>query len=629
MIMIKSEILSPLKVQNQYPDNTDLTGYIGTLRKKYVLNNRVLLIQAPQFLLNSFNATVAKNRGYYAYPPTGVQCIAKALSGRNLEIDILDLNYLLLKRVNDDDTFDYHNWLVLLDEYLKKHTPSVVGVSSINIYSNVFEDDYPLTSILKHLRDKNECIIIAGGPIATNEYENYLIKDLSHFIIEGEGENKINYLFDRLFDSEPTQFPVQGIYFKFNDEIKQTAGQRDKVELKGNLIDTYDLIPIEDYNNVGSLNPYSRMAGQEKHFSVIQLNRGCRANCKFCGVTEFMGRGVRYYPVKDVLDEIIYLVEKRNILHFDVLDDDFLVNKKEVIELLEALVKLRQKYAITWSANNGLIAASITEELMGLMRDSGCVGFRIGVESGNEEMLKRMRKPASLPLLRRAGVILNKFPEIFTGGNYIIGALGEETFAQMLDTFKFMCELNLDWASIATFQFTSKAAAITKNLKSDGRAATDFVPSKGDSRREIPDAKDVVSGPEVFELPGDKVPSCEQVEQIWFSFNLVANYINNKNLKPDGRPEKFTSWVEAVRVAYPHNPYMSLFAGLGRVLLGDKESACKHLEDTKIILKESEYWSHRFSQFGLTHLVTNFPQNAEQVQETLGHLRERYSEWIG
>lgn len=628
MIMIKSEILSPLNVQNQNT-NIELTEYIGTLHKKYKVNNSVLLIQAPQFLLNSFNLTVAKNRGYYAYPPTGLQCIAKALSGRNLEIDILDLNYLLLKRVNEDEAFDYHNWLVLIDEYLEKHSPSIVGVSSINIYSNVFEDGYPLTAILKHLRDKDEAIIIAGGPIATNEYDNYLIKDLSHFIIEGEGENKINFLFDCLFHYEPTQFPVKGIYFKSNDEIIQTAGKQDEVYLMGNLIDTYNLIPIEDYNKVGSLNPYSRMAGQQKHFSGIQLNRGCRANCRFCGVTEFMGKGVRHYPVKDVLDEIIYLIEKRNILHFDVLDDDFLVNKKEVVELLEALIKLRKKYAITWSANNGLIAVSITEEIMCLMRDSGCVGFRIGVESGNEDMLKRMRKPANLHLLRRSGVILNKFPELFTGGNYIIGTLGEETFAQMLDTFKFMCDLNLDWASIATFQFTSKAATINKNLKSDGRVAMDFVPSKGDSRREIHDTKDVVSGPEVFELPLEDVPSYEQIEQIWFSFNLVANYINNKNLKPGGIPEKFTSWVEAVRIAYPQNPYMSLFAGLGRVLLGDKEFASKHLEETKVILKESKYWSHCFSQFGLTHLVTDFPQNAQQVQETLGHLQKRYSKWIG
>jgi len=621
--------VSPLKVQNQCPDNTKLAKYIEMLCKKYVLNNKLLLIQAPQFLFDSFNVTVAKNKGYYAYPPTGLQWIAKTLSSRNLEIDILDLNYLLLKRVNNDNAFDYRDWLVLLDEYLSKHTHSIVGVSSINIYKNVFEDGYPLTSILKHLQDKDKYITIAGGPIATNEYENYLKKDLSHFVIEGEGENKINFLFDCLFGCEPTQSPVQGVYFKFNDKIVQTAGQQDKVNLKGNLISTYDLIPIEDYNNVGSLNPYSRMVGQEKHFATIQLNRGCRANCKFCGVSDFMGSGLRHYPAMDVFDEINYLVEKKNILHFDVLDDDFTGNKKEVINLLEELVKLRQKYPITWSSNNGLIAASLTEELMTLMHDSGCVGFRIGIESGNEEMLKRLRKPASLPSLRQGGALLNKFPEIFTGGNYIIGVLGEETFGEMLDTFKFMCELNLDWASIAIFQFTSKATTIAENLKSDGRTTTDFVPSKSNSRREISDAKGVVSGPKVFELPVDKVPSYEQVKQIWFSFNLVANYINNKNLQPGGRPKKFTSWVEAVKIAYPHNPYMSLFAGLGRVLLGDNESAYKHLENAKIILKESKYWDHRFSQFGLTHLVTNFPQNAEQVQGILEHLRGRYSEWDG
>ncbi len=618
-----------LTLQEQQSDNSNLVEYVTHLRKKYTLNNKLLLIQAPQLLFESFNTDIVKNRGCYAYPPTGLQCIAKALSSRNLEIDILDLNYILLKRVIHDDTFNYHNWLEILDEYLEKTTPSIVGVTAINVYRDVFEPGYPLTSILEHLREKDKSIIIAGGPIATNEYENYLIKDLCHFVIEGEGENKINFLFDYLFDCESTQFPVQGIYFKFNNKIEQTTGQRDIVNLKGDLIDTYNLMPIEDYKNVGSLNPYSRMAGQEKPFSVFQLNRGCRANCKFCGVAAFMGRGVRQYPVKDVLDEINYLVEKRGVRHFDVIDDDFLVNRKAVTELLKGLVKLRQKYGTTWSSNNGLIAASITEELMSLMRDSGCVGFRIGVETGNPEMLKKMRKPATLPLLRRAGVILNKFPEIFTGGNYIIGLLGKETFGEMLETFKLACELDLDWASFAMFQFTSKATTIAENLKANGRAATDFVPSKGVSTREISDAKDIVSGPDVFELAQDKVPSYEQVKQIWFSFNLVANYINNKNLRYGGKPEKFTSWIEAVKVAYPHNPYMSLFAGIGRVLLGDKESAHKHLKNAKSNLKESKYWDYRFSQFGLTDLMDNFPEDAEAVYEMLAPLRGKYSKWIG
>ena len=608
-------------------DNSKFVAYLDILRNRHKLNNKVLLVQAPQFMPDSFDITVARNRGYYAYPPTGLQCIAKALSGRGLEVDILDLNYEFLKRAINDNSFDHRDWLNILGEYLEKDNHSIIGVTCISIYTDVFKTRHPLTMILEYLHKRDRDIIMAGGPIATNEYRNYLLKDLAHFVFEGEGENKVNFFFDNLFDCESKRRPVKGIYFKFNGGIEETQGHMDKVGLSGNLIGTYDKILIERYSDIGSLNPYSRMAGQEKRFSVFQLNRGCRANCKFCGVPEFMGKGVRHYPVKDVLDETKYLVQKRGIRYFDVLDDDFLVNIKEVIELLKGLIELRNEYGITWSSNNGLIAASITEELMALMRDSGCVGFRIGVESGSPQMLKKLRKPANLALIKKSAVILNKFPEVFSGGNYIIGLLGEETFGEMLDTFRFMHELNLDWASIAVFQFTSSKIANTKHLKKDKMVTTDFQPTKYSARGEIEAGKDMISGPDIFKFPLDRVPTYEEVKQIWFSFNLVANYINNKSLKENGNPRKFTSWVEAVKLSYPLNPYMSLFAGIGRMLCSDTKSACRHLDDTRRILQGSEYWNRRFSQFNLNNVVNSFPQNAEGTREVLAELRKRYLAW--
>ena len=83
-------------------DNTKLAEYTVELRKKYSLNNKVLFIQSLQFLFESINIDVIKNRGYYAYPPTGLQCLAKALSGRGIEIEVLDLNCQFLKRVIND-----------------------------------------------------------------------------------------------------------------------------------------------------------------------------------------------------------------------------------------------------------------------------------------------------------------------------------------------------------------------------------------------------------------------------------------------------------------------------------------------------------------------------------------------
>lgn len=627
--MIKTNLQTNLEIQGQSSDNAKLAEFAAILRKKYSLNNRVLFVQSLQFLFESLNVNVIKNRGYYAYPPAGLQHLTKAISGRGLEIRILDLNYWFLKKVIYDVAFNYKNWLDILDDCLDEYKPSVVGVTAISVYADVFKPIFPLTSILNRLRERDDCIVIAGGSTATNETENYLKRDYCHFIVEGEGENKINFLFDYLFNCEQTHKPTPGIYFKLNEKIEHTEGEKDIVALQGNLIDTYKLIPIDDYHNVGCSNPFSRMAGQDKPFTGIQLHRGCRANCEFCDVTKFMGIGLRQYPAKDVLDDIHYLVEERGIRHLEILDDDFLGTpsfKDGVIELLKGMVNLRQQYGITWSAGNGLIAASLTEELLSLMRDSGCVGFRIGIESGNAEMQKKMKKPASLPLLRKTGELLQKFPEIFVAGNYIIGFFGTETFGQMLDTFRFSCEMNLDGANFTVFQFTSKNTV--KERGGDRRAATEFIPSKDSSKGEIIVSEDVISGSDVFDIPKDVVPTHEQIKEIWFTFNLVANYINNKNLKDDGNPKKITSWIEAVKVAYPQNPYMSLFAGVGRVMLGNKEAAYSHLKDTKLILKESKYWEHRFSQFALMHLVNNFPENARQAYEILRLMRRRYAKFV-
>lgn len=626
--MITVNVQSDPGIREQSTNNAKLAAFTAALRGKYSLNNRVLFVQSLQFLFESLNIEVIKNRAYYAFPPTGLQYLTKALSGRNLEIRMLDLNYQFLKRVICEDSFDYHRWLDILDDYLDEYRPFIVGVTAISVYTDVFKPSFSLTSILKRLRDRDDCIVIAGGPTATNETENYLKGDYCHFIIEGEGENKINYLFDYLFDCNQIHKSTPGIYFKFNENIEHTIGGKDIVTLQGNLIDTYKLVPIEDYHNVGCSNPFSRMAGQDKPFTGIQLNRGCRANCQFCDVTKFMGIGLRQYPAKDILADVCYLVKERGIRHFEILDDDFLGTpnfKEGVIELLKGMVILRHQYGITWSAGNGLIAASLTEELLCLMRDSGCIGFRIGIESGNAEMQKKMKKPASLPLLRRVGKMLQKFPEIFVAGNYIIGFFGTEIFGQMLDTFRFSCKMNLDGANFTVFQFTSKTTA--KEMQGDRRTATEFVPSKDNSKGEIMEIEGIISGPEVFALPKNCVPSPEQVKQIWFSFNLVANYINNKNLKQGGNPKKLASWLEAVQLAYPNNPYMPLFTALSYILVGHKESAQKHLKTTIKNLHGSEYWRGRFAQFDLTNIVTDFPQNADEAQNALEALRKRYSEW--
>ena len=609
-------------------DNKSLTDYCDELRRTFKVRRKLLLVQAPQFLFDTINVDVIRNRGYYAFPPTGLQWLKKSVTERGIHTDIFDLNFHLLHRIINDPDFDYHDWLGILDDCLDSTEPSVVGVTCLSVYTDLLGTYHPLTVILDHLMQKKKYVVVAGGPTAVNEIRGYIGSKFCHFLIEGEGEDRLNYLFNALFDEDRSHSPVRGIYFNLDGNVQETAGETKSVRLAGNLIDTHEDIPVEKYCGVGCLNPFSRMSGQDRIYSVLQLHRGCRANCKFCGVRSFMGKGIRTHPVEEVVMEIRYLVEERGVRHFDVLDDDFLADVDAVSVLLREMACLRSKYKITWSASNGLVATGITKELLDLMHDSGCSGFRIGFESGDIDMLHRIRKPGTPKLFQKVCGMLQDYPGFFVGGNFIIGLFGEETFKQMLHTFTFSCRLNIDWAAIAVFQNTSKPEIIAENLKTGGKKTGNFIPVKDTATRDIQDERALPLGPDIFLLPPDEVPSNEQINNVWFTFNLISNYINNKNLKSGGNPKKYVAWVEALQITYPTNPYMYLFAGLGQVLSGNMDAAQAGFMKAENIVNESEIWNYRFKQFGIDSLLERFPQSEQEVYERLEAIQGQYKEYF-
>ena len=66
---------------------------LNRIKAEFPFDNRVTLIHCPTFNFDSFNVEVAKNRAYYAYPPTGLQCLKAVLLDLGIQVDILDLNF--------------------------------------------------------------------------------------------------------------------------------------------------------------------------------------------------------------------------------------------------------------------------------------------------------------------------------------------------------------------------------------------------------------------------------------------------------------------------------------------------------------------------------------------------------
>ena len=386
------------------------------------------------------------------------------------------------------------------------------------------------------------------------------------------------------------------------------------VVIKGDLRASYDLVPIEKYYLVGGLNPFSRRI--DAPFAVLQFERGCRAHCTFCSVRDFVGRGVRHRAVEDVLAEMTFLVEERGIRHFELLDDDPNFHREAFKAVLRAIIA--RKWPIRWSTNNGFIAAALDEETLELMRQSNCIGFKVGIESGNEEIFAKIRKPGKLYKFLALSERLEKFPELFVGGNYIIGLPGE-TFGQMMDTFRFALEVKYDWAAMVVCQAIRGATAFSElgeyfehQMKTEGTEVKNFMPARESKLGHLSDSSGVLRNLDVFKLGSSLVPCEDQCREIWFTFNLMANYVSNKNLRPGGYPEKFIDWVQAAMRAYPTNPYMKMFIGFAYRLLGDdiQADACHEAAQR---FCNSDYWRDRFSAFFLDRLLAEKPASPEQV----------------
>ena len=146
------------------------------------------------------------------------------------------------------------------------------------------------------------------------------------------------------------------------------------------------------------------------HTSYATL--GCRNNCAFCSITAFY-KGARYVrPIEEIVEELQAFKEK----FFLFVDDNLTQDRDYVVKLCKALTPLKK----TWVTQVSVEIAD-DDELLSLLRDSGCIGVFIGLESFSEEALSSQQKEIKSPRYYRAAV--RKFHQhgIFVEAGMIFG----------------------------------------------------------------------------------------------------------------------------------------------------------------------------------------------------------------
>ena len=168
--------------------------------------------------------------------------------------------------------------------------------------------------------------------------------------------------------------------------------------------------------------------------TLIESARGCPFNCQFCSIAAFHKSRCNYRPVEDVIKEVR---EAKNKAIFFI-DDNIGSNKERAKQLFTALIPLKVK----WFSQ---ISTSFCEddEMVTLMRKSGCLGVLIGFESFNSKNLEQMNKKWNIGMAKYEQ-ILRKLTKnnIFVYGTFIFGydEDDEQTFET---TLKFAIRNNL------------------------------------------------------------------------------------------------------------------------------------------------------------------------------------------
>ena len=174
-------------------------------------------------------------------------------------------------------------------------------------------------------------------------------------------------------------------------------------------------------------------------------SRGCPYACSFCGVANLWSRKVRYRSVGSVIREMQWLKKDYGTDYFSFRDASFTLSRDRVEELCSEI--MRHDMGVPWEC---LTRPDLLDEAMvKVMKQSGCVTVRIGIESGSRTILKHMKKHVDLDAVRRAAQILSKHGLYWSA--YLLVGTPMETRETVKETLDFVREINPPFLTLARF----------------------------------------------------------------------------------------------------------------------------------------------------------------------------------
>ena len=564
---------------------------------------RVLLVTPPDADAELFRLETAKRGRYTNYPPYGLLVLAARLQTQGIDVRVCNLNDEILQqcqRLDDDKELAFdHIWQEKLDIDLADFRPDLIGITCMFTMTHS-----SLRNICHRAATADVPVTIGGVHVSNDVYR--VLDDIptADIAVLREGEialgNLVAYVNGEATSDGLAQLVVRQDTGYVTVDAAAIPGEQDI-----NVMPAYDLVDISTYSRAGTVGAFYCFKPKETRFATVLSNRGCRAQCTFCSVRNFNGQGVRQRSIESVIDEVETLVDEHGIGHIMWLDDDLLKDHARAVSLFETLTK--RNLDLTWDATNGVIASSCADEVIHAAAESGCIALNIGMESGNREILKSVRKPGTVETFLAAAEVLRRYPVIHSSVFLMVG-FPNESMSMILDSINIAREMDLDWYRISQLHPLPNTPIYeamvaqglvqetgSQDLRFNGGAYGKQTEIEQGLRLATPDFAEAFAN-----IPLDAVPTPEQITDIWFFMNYHLNF---HRIFHETNPLKIDQLAAHLNiladVISPENGFALYFLGyLEHRVSGNVSPDLIERLDRRI--ETSPFWRDRFSAFELS-----------------------------
>lgn len=346
----------------------------------------------PKYIIDEFST----------YPPLGLLYVAAGVP-REHELEVLDT---AARKLSVAETVDF----------ICKKNPDLLGISVVT--SRL----YALYAISKEIKKKLPHIkIVAGGPHVNIFPVETLGFGSVDYVLKGDGEKTFPLLIKAVENNKEEELEaIPNLFFRSskNSGIQATKPLKDEINLDSIPFPRRDLLDMSQY----------RTAADKVKMTTINSSRGCPYRCIFCDV---QSKVYRYRSAENIVDEMQEIV-KLGIREIHIFDDTFNIQRDRVIKMCREIMK--RGLSINWGARARV--HPLDEEMVSLMKASGCYRLHLGVESGNPKILEITGKKITIDQVKEAFRLCNKY-KIEPLAYFIIGFPGE-TVKDALNTVNFI-----------------------------------------------------------------------------------------------------------------------------------------------------------------------------------------------